>query len=154
MTFQARCEPYRDMAQLQRRMHRLLQQEPMRREESEARFAPPVDIYEDEHSYTLKLEVAGIDQKDIDIKLANSTLTISGERKFENEEKKENYRRVERRYGSFGRAFTLPQTIDNETVTAEYEKGVLKIRLLKKSEAKPKQIQIQVGKPGESGKMA
>jgi HSP20 family protein len=153
MTFQARCEPYRDMAQLQRRMHRL-QQESIGREASEARFAPPVDIYEDEHSYTLKLEVAGIDQKDIDIKLANSTLTISGERKFENEEKRENYRRVERRYGSFGRAFTLPQTIDNETVAAEYDKGVLKIRLLKKSEAKPKQIQIQVGKPGESGKMA
>jgi HSP20 family protein len=152
MTFQARCEPYRDMAQFQRRIHRL-QQESIGRE-SEARFAPPVDIYEDEHSYTLKLEVAGIDQKDIDIKLANSTLTISGERKFENEEKRENYRRVERRYGSFGRAFTLPQTIDNETVTAEYDRGVLKIRLLKKSEAKPKQIQIQVGKPGESGKMA
>ena len=154
MTFQARCEPYRDMAHLQRRMHRLLQQESIGREESGSRFAPPVDIYEDEHSYTLKLEVAGIDQKDIDIKLVNSTLTISGERKFENEETRENYRRVERRYGSFGRAFTLPQTIDNETVTAEYDKGVLKIRLLKKSEAKPKQIQIQVGKPGESGKMA
>ena len=161
MTFQARCEPYGEMARFQRRMHRYMQQESAGHEESRARFAPPVDIYEDEHSYTLKLDVAGIDEKDIDIKLENSTLTISGERKFENEEKTENYRRVERRYGRFGRAFTLPQTIDSETVTAQYDKGVLKIRLVKKTEAKPKQIKISVGKievtklsEGQSGTVA
>jgi HSP20 family protein len=94
----------------------------------------------------LKLEVPGIEEKDIDVKLENSTLTVSGERKFEKEEKEENYRRVERRYGSFVRSFTLPQTIDSETVTAEYDKGLLKIRLAKKAEAKPKQIKISVGK--------
>jgi HSP20 family protein len=157
MTFQARCEPsrfesYGEMARFQRRMHRYMQQEAAGREESHARFAPPVDIYEDEHSYTLKLDVAGIDEKDIDIKLENSTLTISGERKFESEEKTENYRRVERRYGRFGRAFTLPQTIDGEAVTAKYDKGVLKIRLVKKTEAKPKQIKINVG--GSDGEKA
>ena len=161
MTFQARCEPYGEVARFQRRMHRYMQQESTGRDESRARFAPPVDIYEDEHSYTLKLDVAGIDEKDIDIKLENSTLTISGERKFENEEKTENYRRVERRYGRFGRAFTLPQTIDGEAVTAQYDKGVLKIRLVKKTEAKPKQIKINVGKievtkpsEGEGGTVA
>jgi len=148
MTFLTRFEPFREFASLQNQMNRLLQQEAVGREDAllQTSFAPPVDIYEDEHSYTLKLEVPGIEEKDIDVKLENSTLTVSGERKFEKEEKEENYRRVERRYGSFVRSFTLPQTIDSETVTAEYDKGVLKIRLAKKAEAKPKQIKISVGK--------
>ena len=152
MTYQYRCEPYRGLAHLQRRLHHLAQQEAAGQEQSPKRFAPAVDIYEDEHSYTLKLEVSGIDEKDIDIKLENTTLSISGERKFESEEKTENYRRVERRYGRFGRAFSVPQSIDHESVTAEYDKGVLKIRLIKKAEAKPKQIKINQGKPdGEGG---
>ena len=147
MTFLTRFEPFREFASLQNQMNRLLQQEPGRDESLlQTSFAPPVDIYEDEHSYTLKLEVPGIEEKDIDVKLENSTLTVSGERKFEKEEKEENYRRVERRYGSFVRSFTLPQTIDSETVTAEYDKGLLKIRLAKKAEAKPKQIKITIGK--------
>lgn len=151
MTYQYRCEPYRGVAQLQRRLHHLAQQE-AGRDESQTRFTPAVDIYEDEQSITLKLDVAGIDEKDIDVKLENNTLSISGERKFESAEKTENYRRVERRYGRFGRAFTLPQTVDHESVTAKYDHGVLKIRLVKKAEAKPKQIKINVGKPGgESG---
>ena len=148
MTFLTRFEPFREFASLQNQMNRLLQQEAVGREDAllQTSFAPPVDIYEDEHSYTLKLEVPGIEEKDIDVKLENSTLTVSGERKFEKEEKEENFRRVERRYGSFVRSFTLPQTIDSETVTAEYDKGLLKIRLAKKAEAKPKQIKISVGK--------
>jgi HSP20 family protein len=155
MTYQYQCEPYRGLAHLQRRLHHFAQQEAAGQEQSPQRFAPAVDIYEDEQSYTLKLDVAGIDEKDIDIKLENSTLSISGERKFEAEEKTENYRRVERRYGRFGRAFTLPQTLDSEAVTAVYDKGVLKIRLVKKAEAKPKQIKINVGKPeGEHGNAA
>jgi HSP20 family protein len=152
MAYQYRCEPYRGLAHLQRRLHHLAQQEAAGREESQTRFTPAVDIYEDEQSITLKLDVAGIDEKDIDIKLENNTLSISGERKFASEEKTENYRRVERRYGRFGRAFTLPQTVDHESVTAKYDQGVLKIRLLKKAEAKPKQIKINLSKPeGESG---
>ena len=154
MTFLTRFEPYREFAHLQKQMNRLLNQEPEGRDEAlfQTSFAPPVDIYEDEHSYTLKLEVPGIEEKDIDVKLENSTLTVSGERKFEKEEKEENYRRVERRYGSFARSFTLPQTIDSETVTAEYDKGLLKIRLAKKAEAKPKQIKISVGKQLDAAK--
>jgi HSP20 family protein len=133
-------------------LHHLAQQEASGRGESQTRFTPAVDIYEDEQSITLKLDVAGIDEKDIEVKLENNTLSISGERKFESEEKTENYRRVERRYGRFGRAFTLPQTIDNDSVTAKCDKGVLKIRLVKKAEAKPKQIKIDLGKPeAESG---
>ena len=108
-------------------------------------YAPPVDIYEDEHNITLKLEVPGIDEKDIDVRIENNTLTVHGERKIEKEEKEENFRRVERQYGSFTRSFTLPSSVDTGQVSAHYDKGVLKISLAKKAEAKPKQIKINVG---------
>ena len=108
-------------------------------------FAPPVDIYEDEHNITLKLEVPGIDEKDIDVRIENTTLTVHGERKIEKEEKEENFRRVERQYGSFTRSFTLPSSVDFGQVSAHYDKGVLKINLAKKAEAKPKQIKVNVG---------
>ncbi len=106
---------------------------------------PPVDVYEDEHSIQLKLEVPGIDEKDLDIKVENNVLTVSGERKFEKEEKEENFRRVERRYGSFVRSFTLPTTVDSEGITADYTAGVLKLKLAKRAEAKPKQIKVNIG---------
>ena len=108
-------------------------------------FIPAVDVYEDEQNLTLSLEVPGLDEKDIDIRVENNTLTVHGERKFEKDEKEENYRRVERQYGSFTRNFTLPPTVDAENVQADYDKGVLKIRLAKKAEAKPKQIKVNVG---------
>ena len=104
-----------------------------------------MDVYEDEHNITLKIEVPGIDEKDIDVRIENNILTVHGERKFEKEEKEENYRRIERQYGSFTRTFTLPTTVDTESVSANYEKGVLKIQLAKKAEAKPKQIKVNVG---------
>jgi HSP20 family protein len=109
-----------------------------------ANFAPPVDVYEDEHNITLKIEVAGIDEKDIDVSIENNTLTVRGERTLEKEEKEENFQRVERQYGSFTRSFTLPNSVDPEQVTADYNKGVLKIRVAKKAEAKPKQIKVNV----------
>ena len=102
-------------------------------------------MYEDEHNITLKIEVPGIDEKDIDVRIENNTLTVHGERKFEKEEKEENFRRVERQYGSFTRSFTLPTTVDPEKVSANYDKGILKISLAKKAEAKPKQIKVNVG---------
>ena len=108
-------------------------------------FAPPVDVYEDEHNITLKIEVPGIDEKDIDVSIENNTLAVHGERKFEKDEKEENFQRVERHYGSFTRSFTLPNSVDPEQVSAHYDKGVLKIRLAKKMEAKPKQIKVTVG---------
>jgi len=108
-------------------------------------FAPPVDVYEDEHNITLKIEVPGIDVKDIDVRIENNTLTVHGERKFEKEEKEENFRRVERQYGSFTRSFTLPNTVDAEQVQAHYEQGILKVQLAKKAEAKPKQVKVNVG---------
>src|ERR1700686_5572873 len=75
-------------------------------------LAPPGDIYEDEHNIILKIEVPGIDEKDIDVSVQNNTLTVHGERKIEMEEKEENFRRVERQYGSFTRSFTLPSSVD------------------------------------------
>jgi len=105
-------------------------------------FVPAVDVYEDEQSLTLKLEVPGLNEEDINVTLENNTLTVSGERKFEKEEKEENFHRIERRYGSFTRAFRLPNTVDSEKVEAGYDKGVLKITLAKRAEAKPKTIKI------------
>src|SRR3974390_2181851 len=148
MTVLTRWEPLRELSALQNRMSRLFEEQygSGRGEALTAgAFMPPVDIYEDEHSIQLKLEVPGIDEKDLDVKVENNTLTITGERKFEKEEKEENFRRVERRYGSFTRSFTLPNTVNTEDINASYENGVLKIQLAKRAEAKPKQIKVNVG---------
>jgi HSP20 family protein len=148
MTALTRFYPNRELNTLQERVNRLFHDSFSEgRDESltTSTFAPAVDVYEDEHSITLKIDVPGIDEKDIDVRVENRTLTVTGERKFEKEEKEENYRRVERQYGSFSRTFTLPTTVDTESVSADYEKGVLKIKLTKKAEAKPKQIKVNVG---------
>ena len=108
-------------------------------------FVPPVDIFEDAQKIVLKLEVPGVKQEDLDIKLENKMLQVSGERKFEAETAEQNYHRVERRYGSFMRSFSLPQTVDTDKVQASYDAGVLTIELAKRAEAKPKQIKIEVG---------
>jgi HSP20 family protein len=149
MTVLTRFEPFREFSTLQDRINRVFRESygPAGQDESltASSFAPAVDVYEDEHTITLKIEVPGIDEKDIDVRLENNTLTVHGERKIEKEEKEENYRRVERQYGSFTRTFTLPTTVDSEKVSATYDKGVLKIALPKKAEAKPKQIKVSVG---------
>ena len=148
MTVLTRWEPFRELNTLQSRLNRLFEEQSRGASEESltaGAFVPQVDVYEDEHSIQLKLEVPGIDEKDLDIKVENNVLTVSGERKFEKEEKEENFRRVERRYGSFTRTFTLPTTVDSEKVSANYDKGVLKIVLPKKAEAKPKQIKVNIG---------
>jgi HSP20 family protein len=142
-----RWDPFRDLYALQNRMNRLFEEQYGGREEAltTGAFVPPVDIYEDEHSIQLKLELPGIEEKDLDIKVENNTLTVSGERKFEKEEKEENFHRVERHYGSFSRSFTLPNTVNTDNINASYENGVLKIWMGKREEAKPKQIKVKVG---------
>src|SRR5512146_77554 len=147
MTMITRWDPFREMSTLQDRMNRLFSDQLGAITHDEAltgAFVPPVDVYEDENSIQVRLEVPGIDEKDIDIRLENNVLTIRGERKFEKDEKEENFHRVERRYGSFTRSFTLPATVNPEDVQADYDKGVLKIRLAKRAEAKPKQIKVNV----------
>jgi HSP20 family protein len=147
MTVLTRWDPFREFNTLQDRMNRLVHGSFGDGQEALATtsFAPAVDVYEDEHSVTLKIEVPGVDEKDIDVRVENNTLTVHGERKYEAQEKVENYRRIERRYGSFTRSFTLPSTIDTNSVSANYDKGVLKIHLAKKAESKPKQIKVNVG---------
>jgi HSP20 family protein len=148
MTLLTRWDPFREFVTIQDRMTRLFRDSYAQEGREEAlttgTFAPAVDVYEDEHNITLKIEVPGIEEKDIDVRIENSTLTVHGERKFEKEEKEENFRRVERQYGSFTRTFTLPDTVDHEKVQADYDKGVLKVSLAKKAEAKPKQIKVNV----------
>jgi len=90
-------------------------------------WVPVVDIYEDEKAITLKAELPDMHEKDIDVGVEEGHLTIKGERKFENEEKKENFHRIERRYGSFERTFALPDNVDAENISAKYDKGVLKV---------------------------
>lgn len=142
-----RWDPFREVATLQNRLNSLFQD--YNRGEGElvstANFAPPVDVYEDEHQIVLKLEIPGMKLEDLDIQLENNNLTVRGERKFEKEEKEENFHRIERRYGSFYRAFTIPNTVNQDSVKADYDAGVLRIQLEKRAEAKPKQIKVQVG---------
>ena len=151
-SFITRFDPFRDLVQLQDRVNRLFAESAANREEglNTTSFVPPVDIYENEHNIVLKLEVPGIDQKDLDIRIENQTITIRGERKFEKEAKEENYHRVERRYGSFQRSFGLPNTVNPEQVTADYANGILTVTLAKRAEAKPKQIKVNIGSTAKS----
>ena len=140
-----RWDPFREVVALQNRVNSLFRDlnegdDPL----ATVSFVPAVDIYEDPQKVMLKLEVPGVDQKDLDVRIEDHTLTVKGERKFESEEKEQNFHRIERRYGSFYRAFTLPNTVDTENVAASYNAGVLKLELKKKPEAQPKQIQIKV----------
>jgi HSP20 family protein len=105
-------------------------------------FVPAVDVYEDEHNLVLKMEIPGVNDEDVTVSVENDTLTVQGERKFEKEEKEENFHRIERRYGSFIRTFKLPNTVDTDKVEAGCDKGILKITLAKRAEAKPKQIKV------------
>src|SRR5271154_6093439 len=108
MTFVTRWDPFREYVSLQDRVNRLIRESQSGGQEESlttSSFAPAVDVYEDEHNVTLKIEVPGIDEKDIDVRVENRTLTVHGERKFEKDEKEENFRRVESQYGSFTRTF-------------------------------------------------
>jgi len=150
-----RWEPFRDLLTLQDRMNRVFDESlrgAPRGNPSEddwalgGSWAPSVDIYEQDGNIVLKAELPGIDAKDVDIRLEDNVLTLRGERKLDNEVKRENYHRVERSYGSFSRSFTLPTVVDQEKIKADYRDGVLRVTLPKREEAKPKQISIAVAK--------
>ena len=106
-------------------------------------WAPAVDIYESEgREVVIKAELPEMKREDISVTFENNVLTLKGERKLEQEVKRENFQRIERRYGSFTRAFTLPPTVDGGQISASYKDGVLTIRLPQREEAKPKQIPV------------
>ncbi len=139
-----RWYPIREVAALQNRVNSLLQEiagddrEPV----TAASFVPAVDVYEDAEKVVLKLDIPGIREEDVDIRVENQTLSVRGERKFEEEEKQENFHRIERHYGSFFRSFSLPNTVDTDAVAATYNAGILRLELKKKASAQPKQIRI------------
>jgi HSP20 family protein len=146
-----RWEPFRDLVSLQERMNRMFDESFRGAGRGAAEedwvggaWAPAVDIYEQDGNIVLKAELPGIDPKDVDVRVENNILTLRGERKLDNEVKRESYHRVERSYGTFIRSFTLPNMIDTEKIKAEYKDGVLRMILPKKDEAKPKQISINV----------
>ena len=141
MTMITRIDPFRELASFFENFT-----EPTGKDQLAAgNFVPPVDVYEDEQNLVLKLEAPGVNEGDINVSVENNTLTVRGERKFEKEEKEENFHRIERRYGSFLRTFRLPNTVDSEKVEASYDKGILKITLAKRAEAKPRQIKVGNG---------
>ena len=144
-----RWDPFREMSALQERMNRLFSdvraQAPVRGEEIvQGAWIPAVDIFETNEAIVLKAELPGITAQDISVEVKDNTLTLKGEKKFEKEVKEENYHRVERSYGSFQRAFTLPGTIHQEKVKAKFKDGILEIILPKVEEAKPKQVKVEI----------
>ena len=145
-----RWEPVRDLLSLQERMNRMFDTSYRGAADEDwalgESWAPAVDIYEKDGNIVLKAELPGVDPKDVDVRVENNLLTLRGERKFDTEVKRDNYHRVERSYGSFSRSFTLPNVVDTQNIKAEYRDGVLHMTLPKREEAKPRQIQINVGK--------
>jgi len=139
--------PFRELRTMQDQMNRMLDMAWNREfgeELKEGVWQPPVDIYEDEQSVVIKAELPDVDQKDIDIRIENNTLTIRGERKHSSEVKKENYYRVERYFGHFQRSFSLPSSIDQDKVQAACDKGILTVTLPKSAATKPKQISVEI----------
>jgi HSP20 family protein len=142
-----RWDPFRDLVSIQDELNRLFGRtftgaEPMRPTAGGA-WMPPMDVYETQDAIVAKLELPGIEPGDVDVSVEDSTLTVSGSRAFTDEVNEESYHRVERRYGSFTRAITLPQTVDTEMVEATFDNGVLTIEVPKAERAKPKKIQIK-----------
>ena len=107
-------------------------------------WSPSVDIYETENELVLKADLPDVDLKDIDVRVENQTLTISGERKFEKKESGKGYHRIERNYGNFVRSFSVPSSFDTDNIAAEYKNGVLSVSLPKKEAAKPRQVKVEV----------
>jgi HSP20 family protein len=148
-----RWQPFREFNSLQRQMNRMFDNflgrtplMPFEESLSAWEFGPPVDIYEDDQKLTFKVEVPEIDEKDIKVEVDNNVLTIRGERRFEKDIKEENFRRMERHYGTFSRSFTLPSAADPDQIEANYAQGVLAIQMPKRAEARPKQIKVNVTK--------
>jgi len=143
-----RWDPFRDLMSIQERMNRLFDQTLTRTREEGAlavsSWTPAVDIYETEDCIVLKAELPGLNTNDVGIQIEDNTLILKGERRIEGGVKEENYLRMERAYGAFQRAFSLPTLIQHEKARAVFKDGVLEVTLPKAEEAKPKQIKIEV----------
>ena len=107
-------------------------------------WVPAVDIFETDEAITLKADVPEVNLEDIDIRMENGTLTLKGERKYENSINDKGFRHSERLYGAFTRAFSLPDTVEDEKIAADYKNGVLTVTLPKKEVAKPRTVKVKV----------
>jgi len=146
-------DPFRGLTSLQDQVNRLFGDSVTRGGASQddlATWAPAVDIYETENALVVKADLPDIQEKDIDIRVENNTLTIRGERKFQKEVNEDNYLRVERAYGTFTRSFSLPNKVNTEGIHAEYRNGVLTVNMPKREESKPKQIKISASANGKN----
>ena len=145
-----RWDPFRELDDLQNRISTLFGRAPVRKEGEKqealrvAEWAPLVDITEDEKEYTIKAELPDLKKDDVKISVQNDVLAITGERKYEKEEKNKKYHRVERAYGSFSRSFTVPEDADADRVSAEFKDGLLQVHLPKSEKVKPKTVEVKV----------
>jgi HSP20 family protein len=140
-------KPFRELGRLRDEMDRLWEDFFGERRviaPSERRWHPSLDVAETKDNLMVTAEIAGMDAKDIDIFVLGDVLTIKGEKKEEKEEKEGNYHLVERRYGAFTRSITLPAAVDTEKIEATYKKGVLRITLPKREEAKAKEVKVKI----------
>ena len=143
-------DPWKDFGSLQERINRMFDDTirtlyPTDGEELEkGTWAPAVDIYETNDSFVVSADLPGLNKDEIQIDLKDDTLTLKGEKKFEEKVSKDNYIRVERAYGSYVRSFTLPQNVDPEKIKAKYKEGVLEVTIPKKEDARPKQIKVEL----------
>jgi HSP20 family protein len=143
-----RHDPFREFSALQDRMNRLFGDMYLRDDDVAQRgtWAPPVDIYETEgHDLVIKAELPDVSREDIEVTVENNTLLLRGTKKMPADVKEEQYRRIERNYGTFSRSFTLPNSVDSGKVSADYRNGVLTVRLPFREEAKPRTVNVQVG---------
>lgn len=141
-------DPFREFAQIQDRLTRAFADSYGRSDEgllSSGSWLPPVDIYQNgEHELVLKAELPDMTRDEIDVTVDNGTLTIKGEKKLGTEVKEEQFHRIERRYGTFSRSFSLPPAVDPARVAADYKNGVLTVKLPMRDEARPRQIKVDV----------
>jgi HSP20 family protein len=141
-------EPVRTFAELQDRINRAFSESYAGRTEeglmNSGTWIPAVDIYQNGNELVLKAELPDMKREDIDITVEDSTLTIKGEKKLTDEVKNEQFHRIERRYGTFSRSFTLPPTVDATKISAEYKNGVLTVRLPIREESKPRQVHVNI----------
>ena len=146
MSHMIRWDRFRKPSSLQEQVNRLFESTFPANSDTSAltTWAPAVDIYETENELVIKADLPDVNEHDLDVRVENNMLTITGERKFEEKVKEENYLRVERSYGSFSRSFSLPNTVNTEAIKAEYKNGVLTVELPKRAEAKPKQVKLNV----------
>ena len=139
-----RYEPFSLFNQLQRELDRMHEGEESAGRIATAEWAPAVDIKEEQDRFIINADIPGVNPDDIDVSMENGVLTLKGEKNTEAKTEKDNYKRVERIYGSFYRRFSLPDTADNEAINAKCKNGVLEIVIPKREAVKPKKISVSV----------